>query len=204
MVIYVPDSTNDRPMTGIFVSDERTTEEPRVIVAEQYQVLMDSAHDQVALRLVNGVIHSRSDQVDRYRQISFSSYDIKLNLNQSNYAAAEERPSYEEIMAKLARTNGKDAGALRRLTEHYRDLAFPTASLVFCLLGVPVGIVSKRSGRIGGFAVGVLIVIAFYVANVACDFLVTKLVIGPFTSAWLPNILFTLITILLFLKMSRE
>lgn len=203
MMIYVPDSANGRPVTGIFVSDERTAEEARVIVAEQYQVLMDSAHDQVALRLVNGVIHSRPDQVDQYRQISFSSYDIKLNLNQTNYAAAEERPSYEHIMAQLAQ-NTRDAGALRRLTEYYRDLAFPTASLVFCLLGVPVGIVSKRSGRIGGFAVGVLIVIAFYVVNVTCDFLVTKLVIGPFTSAWLPNILFILITIGLFFRMSRQ
>jgi lipopolysaccharide export system permease protein len=204
MMIYVPDSANGRPMRGIFVSDERSTEEPRVIVAEQYQVLMDSAHDQVALRLVNGIIHSRPDQVDQYRQISFSSYDIKLNLNQSIYAAAEERPTYEEIMAKLARTDGRSANALRQLTEYYRDLAFPTASLVFCLLGVPVGIVSKRSGRIGGFAVGILIVIAFYVVNVTCDFLVTKLVIGPFTSAWLPNILFILITIGLFFRMSRQ
>lgn len=203
MMIYVPDSANGRPMTGIFVSDERTADEPRVIVAEEYHVLMDSAHDQVALRLVNGVIHSRPDQVDRYRQISFSSYDIRLNLNQSNYAATEERPSYEHIMAQLAQ-NAQDAGALRRLTEYYRDLAFPTASLVFCLLGVPVGIVSKRSGRIGGFAVGVLIVVAFYVVNVASDFLVAKLVIGPFTSAWIPNILFTLITIALFFRMSRQ
>lgn len=204
LMIYVPDSPNDRPMTGIFISDERTAEEPRVIVAEQYQVLMDAAHDQVALRLENGVIHSRPDQVDRYRQISFTSYDIKLNLNQSSYAATEERPSYEQIMAQLAKTNGKDGGALRRLMEYYKDLAFPTASLVFCLLGVPVGIVSKRSGRIGGFAVGVLIIVAFYVVNVACDFLVTTLVIGPFAGAWIPDLVFVLITIALFIKMSRQ
>lgn len=204
MMIYVPDDSDGRPTTGIFVSDERTGEEPRVIVAHQYQVLMDSAHEQVALRLMNGVIHSRPDQVDRYRQISFTSYDIKLNLNQSSYAAAEERPSYEQIMAQLARTNGRDSGALRRLMEYYKDLAFPTASLVFCLLGVPVGIVSKRSGRIGGFAVGVVIIVAFYLVNVACDFLVTTLVIGPFAGAWLPNIVFILITVALFLKMSRQ
>lgn len=204
MMIYVPDDPDGRPTTGIFVSDERTGEDPRVIVAQQYQVLMDPAHDQVALRLLNGVIHSRPDQVDRYRQITFTSYDIRLNLNQSSYAATEERPSYEQIVAQLARTNGQDSGALRRLMEYYKDLAFPTASLVFCLLGVPVGIVSKRSGRIGGFAVGVVIIVAFYLVNVACDFLVTTLIIGPFAGAWLPNIVFFLITVGLFLKMSRE
>src|SRR3546814_9058968 len=61
---------------------------------------------------------------------------------------------------------------LYRSMGYYKELAFPTASLVFCLLGVPVGIASKRSGRIGGFAVGVLVVIVYYLLNVACEFLV--------------------------------
>jgi len=204
MMIYVPDDRNGRPTQGIFVSDERAAEGPRVIVAEQYQVLMDLVNDQVALRLVNGVIHSRPDQIDQYRQISFTSYDLKLNVSQSRYAGTEERPSYEEIMARLAQTGGKDPHALRRLVEYYKDLAFPTTSLVFCLLGVPVGIVSKRSGRIGGFTVGVLIVVAFYLLNVACDLLVTTLVLPPFAGAWLPNGIFVLITIFFFLKMSRQ
>ena len=63
--------------------------------------------------------------------------------------------------------------------EYYKDLAFPTASLVFCLLGVPVGIASKRSGRIGGFAVGVLVVIIYYMLNIACEFLVTTATLPP-------------------------
>lgn len=203
MMIYVPEGDQGRPIDGIFISDERAPGEPRVIVAEQYQVFLDSANDYVALRLVNGVIHSRPHQADQYRQISFASYDIKIDLGLSSYSATEERPSYEQIMAKLAESDGKDGWALRRLMEYYKDLAFPMASLVFCLLGVPVGIVSKRSGRVGGFAVGVLIIIAFYVLNVWCDFLVTALILHPFWGAWLPNVIFIVITGALFFKMSR-
>jgi lipopolysaccharide export system permease protein len=88
--------------------------------------------------------------------------------------------------------------------EYYKDLAFPTASLVFCLLGVPVGIASKRSGRIGGFAVGVLVIIVYYVLNVACEFLVTTTMLPPFTGAWLPNGIFTLTTVVWFSIMSRR
>ncbi len=204
LVIYVQDSRDGRPAKGVFISDERTSDGARVIVAEQYQVLMDTSKDQVALRLLNGVIHSRPSQVDQYEQVAFTSYDLKLNLSQSGYAATEERPTYEAIMAQLHRSQGKDPLALRRLMEHYKDLAFPTASMVFCLLGVPVGIVSKRSGRIGGFAVGVVIVVLYYVLNVACEFLVTTLVIPPFAGAWLPNAVFVVVTIVAFLKMSRQ
>lgn len=204
MTIYVQDSRDGRTTKGIFISDERSSGEPRVIVAEQYQVLMDQANDQVALRLVNGVIHNRPDQIDQYEQIAFTNYDLKLNLGQSGYTATEERPSYEAIIAELEQSQGKDPGALRRLTEYYKNLAFPTASLVFCLLGVPVGIVSKRSGRIGGFAVGVLIVVIYYVLNVVCDFSVTTGLLPPFVGAWLPNGIFVVVTILWFHRMSRQ
>ena len=88
--------------------------------------------------------------------------------------------------------------------EYYKDLAFPTASLVFCLLGVPVGIVSKRSGRIGGFAVGVLVVIVYYILNVACEFLVTSAILSPFSGAWIPNGIFSLTTLVRFYIMSRQ
>lgn len=204
MMIYVPEGERGRPAPGIFISDERLPNEPRVIVAEHYDIFMDSEHDQVALRLENGMIHSRPPQVDQSQRIAFTSYDIKINLNLSSYAATEERPSYDQIMRRLAETGGKDAGALRRLMEYYKDLAFPTASLIFCLLGVPVGIVSKRSGRVGGFAVGVGIIIAFYILNVGCDFLVTALILHPFWGAWLPNVIFVVITIALFLRMSKR
>jgi lipopolysaccharide export system permease protein len=88
--------------------------------------------------------------------------------------------------------------------EYYKDLAFPTAALIFGILGVPIGIVSKRSGRIGGFAVGVGIVIAYYVLNVLCEFFVTTLVLPPFAGAWLPNALFIAVTVALFIRMNRQ
>ena len=204
MMIYVSDLGEEQESTGIFISDERNAEEPRVIVARQYRVFIDTSANQVALRLQDGVIHSKPDQIDEYQRIAFSSYDLKLSLNQSGYTSAEERPSYETIMAQLAQSQGRDPSALRRLTEHYKDLAFPTASLIFCILGVPVGIVSKRSGRIGGFAVGVLVVIVYYVLNIGCEFLVTTATISPFAGAWLPNGVFALVTIIWFHKMSRE
>ena len=204
ITIYVPDGDPGPTTPGIFVSDERNADDPRIIVAQQYEVLTDASTNQVALRLQYGVIHSRPDQTDQYEQASFASYDLKLSLNQSGYSATEERPSYDAIIAQLTQSQWRDSGALRRLMEYYKDLAFPTASLVFCLLGVPVGIVSKRSGRIGGFAVGVLVVIVYYILNVACEFLVTTAHLPPFAGAWIPNGIFSLATVVWFYIMSRQ
>lgn len=204
MIIYISDKGSKGSSESIFISDQRNAEDPRIIVAQSYQVLMDPSGDQVALRLQDGVIHSRPDQIDQYQLASFFTYDLKISLNQSAYAAAEERPTYEQLVNELVQSQWRDPSALRRMTEYYKDLAFPTASLIFCILGVPVGIVSKRSGRIGGFAVGVFVVIVYYVLNVACDFLVTTAVISPFAGAWMPNGIFILLTAVWFFHMSRQ
>jgi lipopolysaccharide export system permease protein len=204
MMIYVSDEDTEPSAAGIFISDERNADDPRIIVAQHYQVLMDSSTEQVALRLQDGVIHSRPDAIDQYQVASFSSYDLKLSLNQSGYASTEERPTYDTLIVQLNQSQWRDPTARRRLMEHYKDLAFPIASLIFCVLGVPVGIVSKRSGRIGGFAVGVLVVIVYYVINVTCDFLVTTAMISPFAGAWLPNGIFAIVTLAWFYNMSRQ
>lgn len=203
MVIYVSDAGKGMDR-GILISDERNPSDTRIIVASNYVVLNDATSNQVGIRLFNGTVHTRPSEINDYHQVHFSSYDLKLNLNQSLYASAEERPSRAAVLEQLQRTNWEDPTALRRLMESYKDLAFPTASLIFGLLGVPVGIVSKRSGRVGGFAVGVLVVVTYYVLNVLCEFFVTTRLLPPFAGAWAPNLLFLGITMLLFYRVSRR
>jgi lipopolysaccharide export system permease protein len=202
MVIYVADHPQGGP-PGIFISDERNPEDARVIVAAGYQFLNDSANQQMGLRLTNGVIHSRPDDDQRYHQVAFSTYDLTLRLDQGD-TQVEVRPSREAVLEQLVRTNWQDATARRRLMEYDKDLAFPTAALVLGMLGVPVGIVSKRSGRIGGFAVGVMIIVLYYMLNVLCEFFVTALWLPPLAGAWMPNIMFLLATVGLYYRVNRR
>lgn len=204
LVMYVSDGQGGRPARGIFISDERNPGSARIIVARDYSVLNDPGSNQVGLRLLNGAIHSQPQEVDQYQQVSFSTYDLKLSLDQSVYASAEQRPSREAVIEALNKSNWQDSASLRRLMEYYKELAFPTATLVFGMLGVPVGIVSKRSGRVGGFAVGVVIVVAYYVLNVLCELFVTTLILPPFAGAWLPNGVLLAITIISFRHVSRR
>jgi len=204
MVIYVSDSEEDEFSRGIIIADERNPAEARIIVAGDYRLLNDPANGKLGIRLMNGSIHSKPHDPAQYHQVSFSLYDLPIPINPSLYATADERPSKEAVLKELDRSNWTDTGALRRLMEHYKDLAFPTASFIFAMLGIPVGIVSKRSGRVGGFAVGVLIVIAYYVLNVLGEFFVTTRVIHPFAGAWLPNAIFLAITLVLFYRVNRH
>ncbi len=205
MVVYVADNDQSgKARDGIFISDERAPDEARLIVAAGYEVVNDQSSKEIALRLTNGTIHNRPYDVAEYQQVKFSTYDLKLSLDPNLYGAVQERPTREAILKRLEETDWKDTGALRRLMESYKDLAFPMAALLFGLLGVPVGIVSKRSGRVGGFAVGVGIVVLYYLLNVLFEFLAVTLFLPPFAGAWGPNIAFLAIGILLFHRVSQR
>ncbi len=204
MVMFVPDRPDSQVPDGIFIADERVPGDTRIIVAGHYALLNEPASNQVGIRLFNGVIHDKPDDLLHYQQVSFATYDLRVNVDQSLYASVEERPTYEAIIAKLEQTGWSDTGALRRLMEYYKDLAFPTAALIFGMVGVPVGIVSKRSGRVGGFAVGIMVVVAYYILNIVCEFFVTTLLLPPFAGAWLPNLVFLAFGAVLFARVSRR
>lgn len=205
MVVYVADHGETAHHTrGIFISDERNEEEPRLIVASEYRVVQDGDADRVALRLYDGTIHSRPSDLAQYHQVVFSTYDLKLSLEPGLSASVAERPTREELIAQLNQTNWRDKGALRRLMESYKDLAFPIAALLLGMLGVPVGAVTKRSGRMGGFAIGVMVVVVYYIFNVLCDFFVTARILSPFAGAWAPNVVFLAAAAVLFYRVNHR
>ncbi len=205
MVVYVERTADgEGTETGIFISDERKPEKAMLILASDYQILNDPANNRVLLRLLDGSVHTRTPEIDEYRQSWFSVYNLPIPLDPLLYMPATKRPSRETILARLEQSNWKDVDALRRLMESYKDLSFPTAALLLGMLGVPVGIVYRRTGRAGGFAVGLVIIVGYYLLNVLCDFLVMKHVLWPSAGAWIPNVIILAVVLWLFHRVGRH
>ena len=203
MMVYVPDRKGGLKSQGVFISDRRDPGKPFIIVAQSYQIITDPQQKRFGIRLSQGAIHQIPPNLEEYHQVSFSTYDFWLQIPSQSYGTAE-RLDYEEIIRQLDESNWTDTGSLRRLMEYYKDLGFPVATLLLGMLGLPVGIVSRRSGRAGGFAIGVAIILGFYLLNVFGEFLVTTGVAHPFTGAWLPNIVTLVVTIVMYVRASRR
>ena len=203
VVMYVGDTGLSGGGPGVFISDTRTKSEPRIIVAREWSLINDPLHNRIGMTLRNGTIHVNPKDPAQYQLIRFSTYDFTMELADSLSATLEERPSIFEIRYWLYKSGGKDPKYLKLLEEEYKDVAFPFATLVFGIIGMPLGIVAKRSGKAGGFALGIIIILSFYVLNVLADFWVSSRVMPPFLAAWFPNLAFAAITLLLFQRRIR-
>jgi lipopolysaccharide export system permease protein len=203
VVMYIGERSLPGGPYGVFISDARIKEEPRIIVARDWSVINDPLHNRVGMALRDGTIHVNPKDPREYRMIMFTHYDFKLNLSESLAPTPEARLSLFEIRAKIAETNGEDPRYLRMLQDHYKNLAVPASTLLFGLVGMPLGIVVKRSGRAGGFAVGILLIVLFYVLSGVAESWVTTRMMNPFVAAWFPNAVFGLATLWFFYRRMR-
>ena len=204
MMVYVPEPTSDRKTSGIFISDQRDPNRPLLITADRFGMIQDPAQKQMGIRLYNGSIHQVPQNLSQHHQVSFTTYDVKIDFTAALHITKEERPEYDEILERLKASEWRDTGSLRRLMEYYKDWAFPLASLLLGILGLPIGIVSKRSGRMGGFTIGIFVMIGYYLLNIIGEFGVTTLLLHPFAGAWFPNVALLVLTTTLFYRESRR
>ncbi|MGB3941205.1 MAG: LPS export ABC transporter permease LptF [Candidatus Manganitrophaceae bacterium] len=189
VVVYVESMATFSDLEGVFIFDERDRESPKVITAMKGVLLNDPSTGTVELRLFNGSLHTKGkDQADD-RRMTFASYHLKLDIGSliQGTNIPLENLTYQEIRQRIKNSEGRDSKALRLLSEFYKKFSLSLASLAFGMVGVPLGMISGRSGRLGGVSVGIGLVILYYLLNTFGDFLVTHRVTSPFMSIWVPH-----------------
>jgi lipopolysaccharide export system permease protein len=201
--------TSGEYMEGVLVADRRLTGEPSTILAKKAHIVADPVTMIVKLRLADGSIHTVSPDLKSYRKIDFKIYDIHLDLSYALAAISEEAKSSTEMtmteLLEKIRTPGLDAPVRRELSiEAHKKFSIPFSCIFFGLLAVPMGIRSHRAVKSRGFALGMIIVSAYYLLRIGGEALVETGYLLPSLGVWAPNIFFTVLGILLLIIAHRE
>jgi len=87
--------------------------------------------------------------------------------------------------------------------ELHRRFSFPAACLVLMLVGVPLGMSSKRGGKGTGFVVTLALVFVYYFLSIIGTAMARQDKIPPALGVWGANILFTVAGVILIQQISR-
>src|SRR4029077_2035479 len=90
------------------------------------------------------------------------------------------------------------------LIEFHRRFALPTACLVLALVGIPLGLSSKKSGKSGGFVLTILLVFVYYVVSLIGVSFARQGRVPPWFGAWLADIAFFALAVFLLLRAERR
>ncbi len=162
-----------------------------------------------------------SDQTIRLHLNSASEHDISPNdpkeyhistfattdlpIETGTQAGTHIGPSNTSILAMSMRelwraSRGPNSLAYR--IELNSRLSYPVACFVLMLVGVPLGLSSKRGGKSTGFILTILLVFLYYILSLVGTTLANQQKIPVVLGVWGANILFTIAGVLLLQQMS--
>ncbi|MCE5271982.1 LptF/LptG family permease [bacterium] len=87
--------------------------------------------------------------------------------------------------------------------EWWKKFALPFASLVFVLLGVPLGILTRRGGAGVSLAISFGIFLVYWVCLISGETLAERLLMSPFWAMWAPNAIFLVLGLALLVVQVR-
>ena len=196
-VLYVQDT---RPAQGasvwrhVFLADLTEPATPRITTAEQAIVLPAGAN---ALRLHfrDGSKHETSPKDPNQYDIStFSETDTPLQTG------AQEDLKLGHADTPLVAIPARDLWRRRHepqgrtfLIELHKRLSYPAACLVLMLVGVPLGLSSRRGGKSTGFVLTVALVFVYYFFSSVGIALAKQGKIPPGIGVWTANIVFAVV-----------
>jgi len=200
---------NGEYMEGVIISDKRSTEEQNTIIAKKAILVADSKKMIVKLRLENGSIHTVSPDLKNYRKVDFRIYDLILDLSTTLATYSEEYKSSTEMtlteLLERMKKPGLDSSAIRELAiEVHKKFSIPLSCIFFGLLALPLGITSHRAVKSRGFAIGIIIVAAYYLLRIGGEALAETGKLSPAVGVWTPNVIFAIVGVLLFYFAYRE
>lgn len=177
---------------GVLISDMRVPERPQTIAAQEGVVLGDKREMEVFIRLRNGSIHTSVNETDKYNLITFQQYDLQLDLKESLAEGAKaakqgKEMSLGELNSEMTRRRGENRNYRQLLMEYHKRFSIPASTLFLGLIGAMIGMLNKRSGRLGGFSIALAVILAYYLLFIAGESLSNEGKIAAFWAAWSPN-----------------
>jgi lipopolysaccharide export system permease protein len=190
----------ERSATGAFTRGDRE------LSAQAMRLIVDSlrtAHDRLESEFRNAV--DRDMRFKLSGGVDSTAVPLASRRDFSATAALiRARMMNTSVATYLFRLQNIERETDQYLVEIYKKYSIPAACFVFVLVGVPLGIMSRR----GGFGIAASLSLGFFVLYWACliggEKLADRDLVSPFVGMWIANILIGLMGAYLTFRMARE
>jgi LPS export ABC transporter permease LptG len=203
----VPGPSGSALWKHVFLADHTNQASPHIISAAE-AVVFSTGGQGLHMELTDGSRHDASiTKPGEYDISTFHFYELPIQTGQQEDTNITRRDTPTHALSlrelrTLART-GSPADERPYQIELYSRFAGPTACLVLMLVGLPLGLSSRRGGKGSGFVLTLLLVFLYYILSASGIALARQGKISTLLGVWGANIIFAVAGILLIQQMSR-
>ncbi|HLN00819.1 MAG TPA: LptF/LptG family permease [Bryobacteraceae bacterium] len=172
---------------------------PRVTVAREAIAVPDPAHNRIQLSLRNASSHEVDDEGAANDSV-YTSGEQALDASPS----AETHPTFRAMntgdLKRYSRTGADWIEA--RIELHQRRLAYPLACLTLALVGIPLGVSSRKGGKSAGYITALFLAFfCYHMASLALVGLAKQRALPVELAVWAPNAAFLIAGLILMARM---
>jgi lipopolysaccharide export system permease protein len=209
MVLMVKEKKSQNSYSGVFIADNSFKGSTKIILSEQGSILSDPANFRIQLQLRNGSIHDLAKRGEDYQIMKFDQYNLTLDIPGTDQLKKKKilKPremSISELKQHIEAKEKADSSDYTEKVELSKRFSIPFTCILFGIIGAPLGITSRRSGKSGGFVFAILIILAYYVSVVLLQNVGRAGIINPYFSVWIPNIVLLFAAIYVGYKTQKE
>ena len=209
-VLYVQDVRSGAGAANwrqVFMADVSDGANPVITTAASATVVNDNSQELI-MRLRDGLRDETvADQPGQSNISTFTTTDMPLVLSQQSdvHLGRLDTALYAlpiNVLFERIRISHGRPDAKRFLIELYNRFAFPAACLVLMLVGVPLGVASRRGGKSSGVVFTILLVFVYYFLSATGTALGRESRFPAFFAVWSANLLFAAAGIFLLWQMA--
>jgi len=194
---------------NVFLADLRPPEEratgtrekgegPRITLAREAIAVPDVANDRIQLSMRDGSTHETGRDPGEYYSTLFPRGDQTLEAPRPNEVRARAWSEMDTVpLWREAR------GSIDARIELHQRLALPPACLLLALVGIPLGLSSRKAGKSAAFVLTVILALFYYTGLITLIGLARQGALPVEAAVWLPNVVLALAGALLVARLER-
>jgi LPS export ABC transporter permease LptF/LPS export ABC transporter permease LptG len=179
---------------------------PRITVASDAIAVPDVARNLIQLSMLNGVTYEVGKDITEYYRTSGQKGEQILEATKPKevpvkpYTELDTYPLY-----KLAYHDPKldPENVIQARIELHQRLALPPACFLLALIGIPLGVSSRKGGKSSAFVLTVALAFIYYMGLIAANGLAKQQKLPVGIAMWIPNSIFALIGIFLITRLEK-
>ncbi|MCY3552180.1 MAG: LptF/LptG family permease [Candidatus Poribacteria bacterium] len=160
-----------------------------------------------------------TDNSDGYRVTKFQQQNLALQLTEDlergtfqNQTPRSMRiaqlGAFVDTLEGALQTSKNPEFTLKKLrfaqVEYHKKFSIPFACLAFGLMGIPLGLMVKQSGKMIGFGIGLVVILVYYLLLQVGQSTGLNGILSPVLAMWLPNIVIGVFGIALSIRVMGE
>ena len=188
----------------IMVDDMRNPDEEVIVFAASGVPTLNERDQTLQVTLKDGNSHhihySTSQHIENE---TFSERTISIPLPDG--ASVPATPPLSQATTKLLWQHMREGGAsYEERVEFHRRFALPFACIAFVFVGLPLGVSTTRGTKSMGLVLSLVLMFLYYLGFLGGTRLAGDSNFSPFLGAWIPNIVFLLVGLVMMSRADRE